>query len=75
MNPFIKYVGLDTHKDTIAVAIAVIAGGKPGSAYVHFCYAMARGMKAVKANGPRLTGAAGLSPDHSDDGYGGTWRS
>ncbi len=29
MNQFIKYVGLDTHKDTIAVAIADIAGGKP----------------------------------------------
>ena len=28
MNQFIKYVGLDTHKDTIAVAIADIAGGK-----------------------------------------------
>ncbi|MBL4710777.1 MAG: IS110 family transposase [Flavobacteriales bacterium] len=29
MKQFIKYVGLDTHKDTIAVAIADIAGGKP----------------------------------------------
>lgn len=29
MNQFIKYVGLDTHKDTIAVAIADTAGGKP----------------------------------------------
>ena len=29
MDQFIKYVGLDTHKDTIAVAIADIAGGKP----------------------------------------------
>lgn len=29
MNQFIKYVGLDTHKDTIAVAIADIVGGKP----------------------------------------------
>lgn len=29
MNQFIKYVGLDTHKDTIAVAIADIAGGIP----------------------------------------------
>lgn len=29
MNEFIKYVGLDTHKDTIAVAIADAAGGKP----------------------------------------------
>jgi transposase len=29
MNQFIKYVGLDTHKDTIAVAIADAAGGKP----------------------------------------------
>ncbi len=28
MNEFIKYVGLDTHKDTIAVAIADAAGGK-----------------------------------------------
>ena len=29
MNEFIKYVGLDTHKDTIAVAIADTVGGKP----------------------------------------------
>ena len=29
MNEFIKYVGLDTHKDTIAVAIVDVAGGKP----------------------------------------------
>ncbi len=29
MNQFIKYIGLDTHKDTIAVAIADAAGGKP----------------------------------------------
>lgn len=29
MHQFIKYVGLDTHKDTIAVAIADTAGGKP----------------------------------------------
>ena len=29
MNQFIKYVGLDTHKDTIAVAMADIVGGKP----------------------------------------------
>ena len=29
MNQFIKYVGLDTHKDTIAVAIADAVGGKP----------------------------------------------
>ena len=29
MHQFIKYVGLDTHKDTIAVAIADAAGGKP----------------------------------------------
>ena len=28
MNQFIKYVGLDTHKDTIAVAIADAAGGQ-----------------------------------------------
>lgn len=29
MNKFSKYVGLDTHKDTIAVAIAEAGGGKP----------------------------------------------
>ena len=35
MSQFIKYVRLDTHKDTIAVAIADIAGGKPR--YYGFC--------------------------------------
>jgi transposase len=29
MNQFIKYVGLDTHKDTIAVAVADASGGRP----------------------------------------------
>ena len=29
MKEFNKYVGLDTHKDTIAVAISEIYGGKP----------------------------------------------
>lgn len=29
MNQFIKYVGLDTHKDTVAVAIADASGGRP----------------------------------------------
>jgi hypothetical protein len=29
MSQFIKYVGLDTHKDTIAIAIADTTGGKP----------------------------------------------
>jgi len=29
MNQFIKYVGLDTHKDTIAVAIADATGSRP----------------------------------------------
>jgi len=29
MQEFSKYVGLDTHKDTIAVAIAEVDGGKP----------------------------------------------
>ena len=29
MNEFSKYVGLDTHKDTIAVAISDACGGKP----------------------------------------------
>ena len=29
MKEFSKYVGLDTHKDTIAVAIAEIYGRKP----------------------------------------------
>ena len=29
MDQFIKYVGLATHKDTIAVAIADASGGQP----------------------------------------------
>ena len=29
MNKFSKYVGLDTHADTIAVSIAEVCGGKP----------------------------------------------
>ena len=29
MKEFSKYVGLDTHKDTIAVAVADALGGKP----------------------------------------------
>jgi len=29
MNEFSKYVGLDTHKDTIAVAVSDVFAGKP----------------------------------------------
>ncbi|MDT8367324.1 MAG: IS110 family transposase, partial [bacterium] len=29
MNKFSKYVGLDTHKDTIAVAVSDACGGSP----------------------------------------------
>jgi hypothetical protein len=29
MREFSKYVGLDTHKDTIAVAVAQACGGQP----------------------------------------------
>ena len=34
MNPFNKYVGLDAHKDTIAVGVAESQGG----AQLAFCY-------------------------------------
>jgi len=29
MKEFSKYVGMDTHKDTIAVTVAEVCGGKP----------------------------------------------
>ena len=53
MNQFIKYVGLDTHKDTIAVAIADIAGGKPRfyGEIANTCAALWRLMKNVSPNG------------------------
>jgi len=30
MSEFSKYVGMDTHEDTIAVAVCEACGGKPG---------------------------------------------
>jgi hypothetical protein len=35
MNQFIKYVGLDTHKDTIAVASGAQVGQCEGNDIVH----------------------------------------
>jgi len=53
MNQFIKYVGLDTHKDTIAVAIADAAGGKPRfyGEIANTPTALSKLMKAVSPNG------------------------
>jgi len=53
MNQFIKYVGLDTHKDTIAVAIADIAGGKPRfyGEIANTPTALSKLMKDVSPNG------------------------
>jgi transposase len=53
MNQFIKYVGLDTHKDTIAVAIADITGGKPRyyGEIANTANALTKLMKDVSPNG------------------------
>ena len=53
MNQFIKYVGLDTHKDTIAVAIADTAGGKPRfyGEIVNTTTALSKLMKDISPNG------------------------
>ncbi len=53
MNQFIKYVGLDTHKDTIAVAIADAAGGKPRfyGEIANTPTALSKLMKDVSPNG------------------------
>jgi transposase len=53
MNQFIKYVGLDTHKDTIAIAIADAAGGKPRyyGEIANTPTALSKLMKDVSPNG------------------------
>ncbi|MGI9288452.1 MAG: IS110 family transposase [Pseudomonadales bacterium] len=53
MNQFIKYVGLDTHKDTIAVALADAAGGKPRfyGKIANTPAALSKLMKDVSPNG------------------------
>ena len=53
MNQFIKYVGLDTHKDTIAVALADAAGGKPRfyGEIANTPAALSKLMKDVSPNG------------------------
>ena len=53
MDQFIKYVGLDTHKDTIAVAIADITGGKPRyyGEIANTPTALSKLMKDVSPNG------------------------
>jgi hypothetical protein len=53
MNQCIKYVGLDTHKDTIAVAIADATGGKPRfyGEIVNTLTALSKLMKDVSLNG------------------------
>jgi len=53
MNQFIKYVGLDTHKDTIAVAVADAVGGKPRfyGEIANTPTALSKLMKDVSPNG------------------------
>jgi transposase len=53
MNQFIKYVGLDTHKDTIAVAIAEASGDQPRfyGEIANTPAALSKLMKAISPNG------------------------
>ena len=53
MNQFIKYIGLDTHKETIAIAIADAAGGKPRfyGEIVNTPTALSKLLKDVSPNG------------------------
>jgi transposase len=53
MNQFIKYVGLDTHKDTIAVAIAEASGDQPRyyGEIANTPAALSKLMRAISPNG------------------------
>ena len=53
MNQFIKYVGLDTHKDTIAVAIAEASGDQPRlyGEIANTPAALSQLMRAISPNG------------------------
>ncbi len=57
MNQFINYVGLDIHKNTIAVAITDAAGGKPQfyGEIANTATALSKLMKDVSAHGEAVS--------------------